>query len=472
MTYSAEACSGAHGGPASSSSVKAITAWQFRSWYGSAAVEPFTDTAPRILILEPDNKVRSTLLRYAVKGWQGAAVQSTSGTLADALSDLARLKTFDVLIVGCDFSKDGTVENPTLQALRAVAADPSNPAVVLVTSKGSEYTAVQAVKSGAFDYVPKSLLGREQILSAVQRAMLHRSGLLGNRSGTVTGVVRLFGYDMRRCLATRDSVSVHVAFSAERGKEVVLKVLHRGRGALSRDANFEQLVGEFKLLYDIDDRAVADIYDFRVTSQYCYIAMEYFPLGHLGTQLDSRLPPAEALHYGREIAHALSIIHTAGVIHRDLKPGNIMLREDDSVALIDFGISQALSAAKAETEHVGREIAGTPYYISPEQAAGAAADERADLYSLGVILYQMLTGEKPYVGATTDEILERHRKAAVPTLPAELAAYQPLTNKLLAKDPSQRFGSAREVLEALQQHDAAAADESADAAPEPAAAAS
>jgi serine/threonine protein kinase len=417
-------------------------------------MEPFADGAPRILILEPDNKVRSTLLRYAVKGWQGAAVQSTSGTLEDALGDLDRLKSFDVLLVGCDFSKDGTAENPTLQALRAVAADPGNPAVILLTTKGSEYTAVQAIKSGAFDYVPKALLGREQVLSAVQRAMLHRKGGIGNRGGAVTGVVRLFGYDMRRCLATRDSVSVHVAFSAERSKEVVLKVLHRGRGALARDENYERLVDEFKLLYDIGDRAVAEIYDFRVTSQYCYIAMEYFPVGHLGTQLDGRLAPDEALHYAREIAHALAIIHTAGVVHRDLKPGNIMLRDDDSVALIDFGISQLTSEAKAAVEPAEREIAGTPYYMSPEQAAGLPADERTDLYSLGVILYQMLTGEKPYVGATTTEILEQHRNAALPLLPPELAAYQPLLNKLLAKDPGQRFGSAREALEALQQAEA------------------
>jgi len=429
-------------------------------------VEPFADNPPRILILEPDSKVRSTLLRYAVKGWPGAAVQSTSGTLADALDDLPRLKSFDVLLVGCDFSKDGTAENPTLQALRAVTADPTNPAVILLTSKGSEYTAVQAIKAGAFDYGPKSLLGREQISSAVQRAMLHRKGALGNRGGAVTGVVRLFGYDMRRCLATRDSMSVHAAFSAERSKEVVLKVLHRGRGALSRDASFERLVAEFKLLYDIDDRAVAEIYDFRVTSQYCYIAMEYFPLGHLGTQLDSRLVPSEALHYAREIAHALSIIHTAGVIHRDLKPANIMLRENDSVALIDFGISQATSVTQREAPQTEREIAGTPYYMSPEQATGAAVDERADLYSLGVILYQMLTGEKPYVGATTEEILSQHRSAAVPTLPPALAAYQSVLNKLLAKDPGQRLGSAREALENLQMREPPAEAAAAAAAPE------
>jgi serine/threonine protein kinase len=438
------------------------------NWYGSAAVEPFRDNAPRILIVEPDTKVRSTLLRYAVKGWQGAAVQSTSGSLVDALNDLERLKSFDVLLVGCDFSKDGTAENPTLQALRAITADPNNPAVILLTEKGSEYTAVQAIKSGAFDYVPKALLGREQVLSAVQRAMLHRKGALGRGDGTVSGVVRLFGYDMRRCLATRDSVSVHVAFSAERSREVVLKVLHRGRGSLARDANFERLVTEFKLLYDIDDTSVAAIYDFRVTSQYCYIAMEYFPLGHLGTQLDSKLMPVEALHYAREIARGLSIIHTAGVVHRDLKPGNIMLRDDDTVALIDFGISHSAHVAKPDPETTQPEIAGTPYYISPEQASGAATDERTDLYSLGVILFQMLTGQKPYVGATTEQILDQHRHAALPVLAGELAAYQPLLNKLLAKDPNQRFSSAREALEALEHIPAPAEEAAAPAEPVPA----
>ena len=302
-------------------------------------MEPFSNSAPRILILESNNKLRSTLLRYAVKGWQGTSVQATAMPLADIVSDRERLRNFDVLLVGCDFSQDGTAENPSLRALRAIAADPANPAVILLTTKGSEYTAVQAIKSGAFDYIPKDLLGREQVLSAVQRAMVQRKGPMGARDGTVSGVLRLFGYDMRRCLANRENQSVHVAFSAERAKEVVLKVLHRGRGSLSRDRNFERFVDEFKLLYDIADSAVAEIYDFRVTSQYCYIAMEYFPLGHLGGKLGQASAPALALRNTAEIAHALSIVHTAGVVHRDLKPGNVMLRDNGTVALIDFGIS-------------------------------------------------------------------------------------------------------------------------------------
>ena len=411
-------------------------------------MEQPTNNEPRILVVEPDAKVRSTVLRFVVKGFEGSSVQSTSGSLDDVLGDHPRLQSFDVLLVGCDFATDGTADNPTLRALRAIAADPTNPAVILLTTKGSEYSAVQAIKAGAFDYIPKALLGREQVLGAVQRALLARKGPLGGREGAIAGMVRLFGYDMRRCLANRENVSVHVAFSAERGKEVVLKVLHRGRGSLSRDDNFDRLVSEFKLLYDIADRAVAEIYDFRVTTQYSYIAMEYFPLGHLGTQLTEALTPELALKHTTEIAHALSIIHTAGVVHRDLKPGNIMLREDGTVALIDFGISHQIEDMLNAA--VGQPIAGTPYYMSPEQARGRPTDERTDLYALGVILYQMLTGEKPFTGDTTEAILDQHHNTAVPRLPPHLAAYQPLLDKLLAKDAAQRLANAREVTETIE----------------------
>lgn len=419
-------------------------------------MEEFTPSPPRILILESDRKTYAMLRGSAVKGWRGAAVQAKRQTLQEAAADMDRLKTFDVLLAGCDFTHDGTSANPTLRALRAMTADPNCPPIVLLTYGGSEYTAVQAMKSGAVDCLSRSLLGKEQIISAVQRAVLQRKPAevpIG-----AGAALRLFGYDVRRCLAEHDNVSVHVAFSAERNREVVVKVLHRGRGSLSRDENFESLVDEFKLLYDIDDPAVARIYDFRVTAQYCYIAMEYFADGHLGRALQTALDPLQARTITVEVAQALSIIHAAGIVHRDLKPANIMRRADGSVALIDFGISQSSLRDGTLGPSRRQRITGTPYYMSPEQARGETTDERTDLYSLGVILYQMLTGEKPYVGPDTRSILDQHCDAPVPRLPAHLGGFQPLLDRLLAKEAEQRPSSARALIETIERVDCSAPD--------------
>jgi serine/threonine protein kinase len=414
----------------------------------AGVVEHRNPINPRILILEPDRSTCAALRRYAVKGWRGASVQSTGTELGSIVGDRDRLRSFDVILVGCDFSSDGTAANPTLRALRAIAADPNNPPVILLTESGSEFTAVQAIKSGAFDYITKNLLSNEQLITAVQKALLLSNKSPGSED--VTGTLKLFGYDIRRCLANHKGVSVHVAFGAERGEEVVLKVLHRGRGSLSRNTAFARFIDEFKLLYDIDDPAVAAIYDFRVTSRYSYIAMEYFPEGHLGRRLAQAVEPEEALSIVIEIAHALAIIHAAGVVHRDLKPGNIMLRANGAVALIDFGIAQSAFTESPSNSEKAETISGTPYYMSPEQARGDPTDERTDLYSLGIILYQMLTGEKPYVGDDTETILAQHKDAPVPVLPAHLHKYQPLLDRLLTKAVDQRLASARELVELIE----------------------
>jgi eukaryotic-like serine/threonine-protein kinase len=404
------------------------------------------ETTLRLLILAADEKTRTRLRAYAVRSWRNAAVQTLSTTLRETLSDPARLQRFDAVLIECNFANEANAEHPTLQALRAASADPRNPPLILLAERGNELTAVQALKFGAADYIPKQKLSRQHIAAAVERA-LQGSHTVPER-GPEVSALELFGYDVRRRLALNGNIAVYVAYSTERGHEVVLKVLHRGSGSLAHDEDFARLTEEFKRLFDIADRAVAEIYDFRATSQYCYIAMEYFPFGSLALKLAARLDAENALAITEEIARALSIIHASGVVHQDLKPANIMLREDGSVALIDFGIARS-SQRSATPER--KQIMGTPYYMSPEQARGEPTDERTDLYSLGVILYQMLTGQKPYTGETMEAILEQHCEAPIPTLPDAAGGCQNLLERLLAKHAAERVGSARELLELIAQ---------------------
>jgi serine/threonine protein kinase len=402
---------------------------------------------PRILIVEENSKYRHMLRRYVVQGLKGSSVKATSSALAEN-QESAFLSQFDVLLVGCDFSEDGTQRNPVLAAVRAISADPRNPPIIILAAKGSEFTAVQAMRSGASDYIARTLMDREQVIAAINRVLSHHPDSSGG--GEAGQELALFGYDMRACLARSDDGSVHVAYSAEQNREVVLKVLRRGRGSMSQDEKLQEFIREFTLLADIDDPSTAQIYDFRASPSYCFMAMEYFPIGHLGVRMQSPLPPEQALELIEEVAHGLQIIHAAGVVHLDLKPGNIMLREDGTIALIDFGISKSTTGGEESTVQPREGVIGTPYYMSPEQADGAQTDERSDLYAVGVILHEMLLGEKPFVGDSPTAILESHRAEPIPKLPNELQDLQPLLDRLLAKDPEQRIGSARQLIETIE----------------------
>ena len=134
-----------------------------------------------------------------------------------------------------------------------------------------------------------------------------------------------------------------------------------------------------------------------------------------------------------------------GMLHRDLKPGNIMLRADGSLALIDFGLAKQINAKFETTGVGGDQIFGTPYYMSPEQGHGQGLDARSDLYSLGVIFYEMLTHRKPFVAPTPLGVIYLHANAPLPVLDGELRRFQPLLDRLLAKQPEKRFSSAAEL---------------------------
>jgi serine/threonine-protein kinase len=161
------------------------------------------------------------------------------------------------------------------------------------------------------------------------------------------------------------------------------------------------------------------------------------------------MDPAVVRDLLAQAGDALAAAHAAGIVHRDLKPDNLMLRKDGSLALADFGIAKHVAMLITDTAH--GEVVGTPYYLSPEQALGQPVDARCDIYSLGVLAYELLTGRKPYHATSAQELLHLHIHAPVPLLPPEHAHLQAVMESMMAKDREQRYPSARTLLADLEQ---------------------
>ncbi|MFO1456220.1 MAG: protein kinase [Steroidobacteraceae bacterium] len=257
-------------------------------------------------------------------------------------------------------------------------------------------------------------------------------------------------YDVLRVLGRSASSVVYLATTADSAENVALKVssdeVIEGDGESAKRAR-EMLAREYQTIAAIDSPCVVDIYDYGVHDGREYLAMEYFPRGDLRRRMEQPLSVAAAVAYVQRIAAALQVVHEAGVVHRDLKPQNVMLRENDDVVLIDFGLSKDLNGTLGSTRT--GVLRGSPYYMSPEQAQGLPVDRRADLYALGIIFYEMLVRRKPYHGETAVEILQQHVGAPLPQLPAELAGFQPILDRLLAKKPNDRYDTASQLVEAL-----------------------
>jgi serine/threonine protein kinase len=252
------------------------------------------------------------------------------------------------------------------------------------------------------------------------------------------------GYRRARVLA-RGSVShLYVAESEKAGSLVVLKVTPSRRDDSGIDQSFERFLQEYEIAERIRHPNIVRLHELGIADNHAYLAMEYFPRGDLRRRMNTgSLAPGDALQYALQLAQVLASVHEAGILHRDLKPGNVMLREDGTPALIDFGMAKQATLDLELTDK--GLIFGTPHYMSPEQGHGERLDPRSDLYSLGVMLYEMLTGDKPYRADNPMTVLYMHRNSPVPQLESRLVILQPLLNRLLAKHPGDRFGDALEA---------------------------
>ena len=259
------------------------------------------------------------------------------------------------------------------------------------------------------------------------------------------------GYTILQKIGESEAAAVYLAIAEDLGHNVRAEDLQaqtldrrRRNDTGQRSIMFQR---EFEAIAALDHPSIIDLFDYGIHEGVEYLAMEYFPCGDLKARLQNPLTADEAIAFLKEIARSLKVVHDAGIIHRDLKPPNVMLRDDGNVVLIDFGLARSLLSGDGSTRT--GVLRGSPYYMSPEQAQGEALDARTDLYSLGVILYEMLAGKKPYLGASAIDVLQQHVMAPVPELPVHHLAYQPLLERLMSKSREQRIASCDELLVAL-----------------------
>ncbi len=257
----------------------------------------------------------------------------------------------------------------------------------------------------------------------------------------------IVGYRFIQPIASSPHAAVYLAHSTELNHNVAIKVLRNSdRGELTPE-QIRRFDRERELVMRIKHRSVVDIYDWGHTKDSHYLVTEYFPAGSLELRIRNLMTMRDSIDVFLQIAAALVTIHRTGLCHRDLKPANVMLRQDGSIVLIDFGLATSLESTQLTK---AGEVHGSPYYISPEQVDGTSSgDYRSDLYSLGVMFYEMLTGTRPFQGKTVFEVVCAHKSAPIPKLIGDLEKFDPLIQGLLNKDPNQRIQSAGEALSTL-----------------------
>ncbi len=248
--------------------------------------------------------------------------------------------------------------------------------------------------------------------------------------------MEIVGYTITQCIAEGGMAAAYLAEQTSLGRTVVLKVLdtsvNDSRLALRRFMN------EGQLLAALRHPNIITIYDIGTASNFVYISMEYVSGGDLRQRLaDGPLAPEQALDVLEQVARGLGAAHAEGIVHRDVKPGNILFRSDGTPLLSDFGIAKSL-VRDADLTATGVFL-GSPNYMAPEQAEPGEIDTRTDLYALGVIFYEMLTGQKPYRSESVIEVIHMHKHAPIPRLPGQLAAFQGVLDLTLAKDRNDRF---------------------------------
>ena len=420
---------------------------------------------PEVLVVDDTEEFRHLTAQYLAIEWPGAEVDEWDPRTRGGIPDFYPLGGYDALLLDSDLGS-----GDALEWLGRLVKRKDCPPVVFMVDPAHESAIFKAMQRGAFDYLRKSDLSKTRLVEAVRAAFAARSSRPSDSDARQAAAHRAFlnidiampgatrrpdahpvainGYRMLDKIGSGGMSTVYLAERIDDGLRLVMKIMDT---RLADNNEFlMRFIQEYGLLSKIHCPQVVRIHDQGVTDRHVYIAMEHFSGGDLRSRIRRGLTPDEAVGIMKDVARALSAVHGHGIVHRDLKPDNVMFRADGSLAIADFGIATKSAEGVDLTAH--GDVLGTPHYLSPEQACARPLDGRSDLYSLGIVFFEMLTGRRPFQAKDAVGLAHKHVSEPLPRLPAEFARYQELVDCLTAKRPADRFAGARELLDYLETH--------------------
>jgi ActR/RegA family two-component response regulator len=410
----------------------------------------------KILIVDDAGSIRSLLKKRLLQRWPDAEITGYDPIRERRPDNAFPWGDFDIVFLDYEL---GLEQETGIDWLPWIKRTSPAPYVIMVTGMGSESVAVHAIRQGADDYLIKYDVVTDKLYETVEEFLSRRTAGTNSESelpvlnradnekvllATGTGITftpfdpaswDIPGYKYIEKLARRLSMTL-LAERIEDGKKVVLKVQY-----LKEDSPvvlLKRFMQELTILAEIDHPHIIRILDRGITDRYFFYAVNYYPQGDLlGAIRGGGVTPAMARRYILQIAGGLSALHRAGIVHRDIKPSNILFAATDSLVITDLGIAKDLSCAEALTSH--GQVMGTPFYMSPEQINSNELDHRSDIYSLGILFHEMLTGTLPFPGSSIMEMAYMHAYDTPPRLPEGIAIYQAVMDRMLAKVPEDRY---------------------------------
>jgi eukaryotic-like serine/threonine-protein kinase len=440
-----------------------------------------------ILVIDDSSDYRSLLKTLITNSYPNVHVEEYDPDLNGIPETSMNWKEYGIILLDYDL---GLENENGLDWLQIMMTYPDMPPIVILTSETNTSITVRALKLGAANYLLKTDVNAGNIVSRLAESFelanfnqqssisssqtgeriddenmidLTATPSLGNLLGDETlapELVNMFddddielpsdevcvlipGYTIQKEIAKGGMSTVLLARRLEDDLDVILKVLFTK--GMEDPSDLKRFMQEYNLISAMNHPHVIRIYERAFASEFAYIALEYLPQGDLSNRIAKGISPESAISYLKQITYGLEAIHELNIIHRDLKPKNILFYGDDMLKITDFGAAKIISD-KTQDITVNNMVVGTPYYMSPEQCTGMKIDQRSDIYSLGVLFYQMLTGKKLFTENSISKLVQAHLKNPIPKLPDKLIKYQPLIEGMLAKDPDERFQVVNELL--------------------------